>query len=207
MSGVGCVGGFGGVLGVCVCVVCRVLLVVFAMGGVVLGCCVCFGGWGVSLGVCVVFFGWCGWGLLGAGVLWVVCLGWGWVGCGGGGGGGGATMKPRALGAGVTLETRTCCTKSAISARPRQVHLLHLFASVAHEAVTRKLRWSAKAERCADRGAHPYRCNHFTLTRHRSVARVAQSLVWPARTHARSRIRPEARIGRAGCIASASSRP
>ena len=27
--------------------------------------------------------------------------------------------------------------------------LLHLFASVAHEAVTRKLRWSAKAERCA----------------------------------------------------------
>ena len=32
---------------------------------------------------------------------------------------------------------------------PRQVHLFDLFASVAHEAVTRKLRWSAKGERCA----------------------------------------------------------
>src|SRR6266404_6009052 len=42
-----------------------------------------------------------------------------------------------------------------------------------------------------DRGAHPYRCNHFTLTRHRSVARAAQSLGRPARTHAWPRIRPE----------------
>src|SRR5258707_14331917 len=45
-----------------------------------------------------------------------------------------------------------------------------------------------------DRGAHPYRCNHFTLTRHRSVARAAQSLGRSARTHAWPRIRPEARM-------------
>src|SRR5258706_13143436 len=43
-----------------------------------------------------------------------------------------------------------------------------------------------------DRGAHPYRCNHFTLTRHRSVARAAQSLGRPAQKHAWLRIRPEA---------------
>ena len=35
----------------------------------------------------------------------------------------------------------------------------------------------------SDRAAHRYRCNHFTLTRHRSVARAAQFLAWPARTH------------------------
>ena len=48
----------------------------------------------------------------------------------------------------------------------------------------------------SDRAAHRYRCNHFTLTRHRSVARAAQFLAWPARTHARPRIRREACIGR-----------
>jgi hypothetical protein len=30
-----------------------------------------------------------------------------------------------------------------------RLHQIGIFASVAHEAVTRKLRWSAKGERCA----------------------------------------------------------
>src|ERR1700704_5132039 len=54
----------------------------------------------------------------------------------------------------------------------------------------------------SDRAAHRYRCNHFTLTRHRTVARAAQFFAGP-----RGRMRVHASVGKpalvAGGIASA----
>jgi CxxC motif-containing protein (DUF1111 family) len=43
-----------------------------------------------------------------------------------------------------------------------------------HDGRTNAL--AASAERCADRGAHSHRRNHFTLMRHRSVGRAARFL-------------------------------